>query len=102
MAVLLLVLFSWILTFAIPCTGILFFVVLSSGCFFSAAFFAMDVIFGALFAWAMFCVVVTFVVAHVSILPLLEITSHSNTIRATSVPETVPGDGMRNGLIVWG
>ena len=61
---LLLVLFSWILTFAIPCTGILFFVVLSSGCFFSAAFFAMDVIFGALFTGGVFCVM-TFVVAHV-------------------------------------
>jgi hypothetical protein len=34
------------------------------------------------------------------VLPLSEITTHSEDIKATSVPEMVTGTGMRNGLIV--
>jgi hypothetical protein len=77
-AMLLLVFFVEIITFAISGTWILFFVVLGSG-FFSAALFVMDVIFGALFTGGMFCVktfnggmyvVMTFVVTHVCVFSL--------------------------------
>jgi hypothetical protein len=68
-AVLFLVLCSGINSFVIPCARVLIFVVLCDGYMCSVAFFAMDVIFGALFAGGVYFVM-TFVVTHVCVLPV--------------------------------
>jgi hypothetical protein len=81
-----LVLCTGIVSFDIPCTRVLLFVMFRAGCICSVALFAMEVIFGTCFAANVFFVM-TLVVAHLCVLPLLEITFHSDSYQQLTCPE---------------